>query len=292
LDNRKKILIVDGMNLVKRCYHAIPSRKNNEGMEVNSLYGFIRTLINEQSIFKFAGHIVVFDSRTGSGFRKEIYPEYKANRKPKTEEEARQREEVNEQVQHLVNILRYCGIPVLMHKKFEADDVIASLVQVLKDSYHLYILSADKDLFQLIEEKVWIIKPGLANGTKMIVTPKEFQKMYPELESPKNMFDLKVLSGDFSDNIKGLTRVGEKTALKLLASHKSVQNIYENLDSLEEKYRNLVQKERDIIDRNKLLISLVKDIPISEDRIPIRVPSFYSPEIKDIYKEYNIDPWG
>lgn len=291
MGQRDKVLIIDGMNLIKRCFHAIPSRKSNEGIEVNGMYGFIRTLINEQSIFKFAGQIVVFDSRTGSQYRKEIYPEYKANRKPTTEEEKLQKEQVNLQVQLLTNILKFCDIPVLIHKRYEADDVIASLVQTLKNDYHLYILSADRDLFQLVDNYSWIIKPGLANGTKTIVTPQSFKEMYPELENPSQVFDLKVLSGDSSDNIKGLTRVGEKTALKLLSSHKTVKNLCENLDKLNEKYKTLILKEMDIIERNKQLIALVKDIPIPTDKIPIKQPKFYTEDAKKLYSYYNINPW-
>lgn len=291
MQQREKILIVDGMNLVKRCFHAIPSRKNNDEMEVNSMYGFIRTLINEQSIFKFAGQIVVFDSKTGSQYRKDIYPEYKMNRKPKTEEERLQREIVSEQVQHLIKILKFCNIPTLMHNKFEADDVIASLVGLLKDKYHIYILTADKDLFQLIDSSVWVIKPGLAKGNKTVVTPQEFKNIYPDLKGPKSMFDLKVLSGDSSDNIKGLTRIGEKTATKLLCSYPSVEELCQNIDSLDPKYQALIKAEIDTIDRNKKLIALVGNIPIPESKIPINPPSFYTQEAKDLYSYYNINPW-
>jgi 5'-3' exonuclease len=287
----QKVLIVDGMNLIKRCFHAIPSRKNKEGMEVNSLYGFIRTLINEQSIFSFAGIVVVFDSKTGSQYRKDIYPEYKGNRRPKTQEEADQRELVNEQVRHLISVLEFCNIPVLMHKRFEADDVIASLAQILKHSYHLFILSADKDLYQLIETNVSIIKPGMANGVKTVINPRVFKDLYPELEGPTRMFDLKVLAGDTSDNVKGLTRVGDKTALKLLEEFGTVDVIQENLDSLSPKHKLLFTNEKEILERNKKIIALVRDIPISPDKTPIGLPNFYTPKAKELYLHYNINPW-
>lgn len=286
-----KILIVDGSNLVKRCFFAIPSRNSEDNIPVHAIYGFIRTLINEASIFKFKTIYVAFDTKTSSNIRREIYPEYKLNRKPKSDEDIQQRKQLNEQCELLIGILKSANIHVLRNEKYEADDIIASLAKVLKTDNQIYILSADKDLLQLIDKQVMVISPGLANRQKIVVGNHNFTQFSKGLKFPKQIIDLKVLSGDSSDNIKGLTRIGDKTALKLIGEFETVDQMRSNLDKLPEKIQKLFKDESFILERNKKIITLIDNIKIPEKFFELKSFDFKSEKMKSLYKQYNIDPW-
>ena len=286
-----KILIVDGMNLIKRCYHGIPVRYNEEGMPTNIIYGFIRTLINEYNIFNCTNIIVVFDTPTSSQGKKEIYSEYKGNRKNLTDKELQDKEIINEQIPHLQAVLRAAGVTLLSNKKYEADDLIATLAEKFKVDHKIFILSRDNDLLQLVDEKVTIIRPGSQGKGKTVVNPHTFKELYPDLLSPQHIFDLKVIGGDPSDNIPGLNRVREKTALKILSQYQSLNNIERDLSQLDPKTKVLFESGQDIIKRNKELVGLDKNIKIPLERIPLNAIDFRSEDIKKMYSFYNSDPW-
>ena len=289
---KKKILLVDGMNLVKRCYFAIPMRHNHEGLPTNVIYGFMRTLINENSIFNFDGIFAVFDTPTSSNWRKEIYPAYKANRKLKTEKDFQDKEIIDAQLEHLIKILKAANVTVLANKKHEADDIIASLAEMLKEDHKVYILSSDKDLLQLVDKNVYLIRPKQGNNSvKTLVNLQTFKNLYPELENPERIFDLKVLTGDSSDNISGLTRVGDKTGLKMLAQYKSVENMLSDLDSLDEKTKKLIESDMPTLEVNQRIIKLIRNIEIPEERRPIQQTDFRNELMNKYYNYYNSNPW-
>jgi DNA polymerase-1 len=290
-DQKSKILIVDGMNLIKRCYHGIPSRHNEEGMPTNIIYGFVRTLINEYNIFNCTGIITVFDTPTSSQGKKTFYPEYKGNRKALTEKELEDREIINEQIPHLKTVLRAAGVTLLSNKKYEADDLIATLAENLKKDNKVFILSRDNDLLQLVDDNVIIIRPGSQGKGKTVINTHTFKELYPDLISPAHIFDLKVIGGDPSDNIPGLNRVREKTALKILAQYRSLDNIEKNLSQLDSKTKVLFENGLNIIERNKVLVALDKNIEIPPDKVELKNIDFRTEEMKRLYSFYNADPW-
>lgn len=286
----EKLLIVDASNLIKRCYHAIEPRFSDCGIQVNSIYGYLRTLINETAIFNFDGIFNVFDTKTSSDWRKAIYPFYKANRKPKTEKEVQDKEIINQQTELLFNLLAYMNLSPLKHKGLEADDIIASLCNQLKEDYQLFILSADKDLVQLIDTNVTLIRPKTAYTKKMVINLKTFNNYFPDLLNPKQIVDLKVLSGDNSDNISGLTKVGEKTAIKILKEYNSVEQLL-YVPIADPKLRNKIEAEKEVLERNLKLIPLTKFVKIPNERLIFSKPDFKSDKYLEIYNKYNIHPW-
>jgi DNA polymerase-1 len=161
----------------------------------------------------------------------------------------------------------------------------------LKQDNKIFILSRDNDLLQLVDDKVTIIRPGSQGKGKTVVNPHTFKELYPELISPAHIFDLKVIGGDPSDNIPGLNRVREKTALKILAQYKSLDNIENDPSQLDTKTKVLFENGAHIIERNKVLVGLDKNIQIPPDKIELKDIDFRTEEMKKLYTFYNADPW-
>lgn len=216
----EKILILDSNSLMNKAFFALPRMTTMEGLNTNAIVGFLNMFLKLKEEYENPYIIATFD-KSKTTFRNEAYKDYKANRKGMLDE-------LREQFPHIKNILRLMEIPVVEIEGFEADDIIGTLTKKYENEYDITVVTGDKDALQLASKntKIMISKKGVQereiydeNAVKeaLGVTPKEY-------------IDVKALMGDASDNIPGVSGIGEKTAFKLIIEHKSIENIYENLE--------------------------------------------------------------
>ncbi|MDR0402115.1 MAG: DNA polymerase I [Treponema sp.] len=270
------LYVIDAYGLIYRSYFAFLSRplKNPMGENVSALFGFARTLVGlidegvsasgapakSQKPLRLAA---AFDSR-GPTFRHKIYAEYKATRQ-KTPED------LHAQVPLVEETLAALGVPVLRVDGYEADDIIATLAEICRaEGRGCYILSADKDLLQLVGGGIYQLRPqksgsrpggGMIGGIPWDITgPDEVKSEWGV--SPGGVLDLLSLIGDSSDNVPGVKGIGEKTAAKLMARYGSLDGIYENLAAVEGAVGKKLAEGKDSAYFAKKLITLETKVPL------------------------------
>ncbi len=250
----RKIIIVDGLNLLFRMFYGIPnSIKNSKGKEIKGVIGFIGSIKKYINLFRPYSIIVVFDSETSYIHNKKINNSYKTNRK--SYYDVPESENPFSQLNGIKKALDFLKISNLEINNNEADDFIASLT-TQRRKYEYIIISTDRDYIQLINKKVLWYNPT-SKQTK-IYNKEEIEKKYGV--SPKQYVEYRSLVGDPSDNIKGIKGIGPKTASNIL-KHKTVNLYLKNSSNL--KLKKVIMDYKNIIQKNKELISLNKKININ-----------------------------
>lgn len=221
----KKLAVIDGKSVFYRGYYAMPGLSLPDGTPTGGVFGFASIAIELIKKIEPDYVAVAWDKpKTNIRKRREIYPEYKANRKPAPPD-------FYAQVPILMELLDAFGWPFYELDDYEADDIMGAFaVQATKKGVETYLLTSDLDALQLVSPttKVYAIKNGLSNLEEFDIDA--FEKKYGiEVEQ---FLDLKSLKGDSSDNIPGVPGVGEKTAVQLLQQYKTIDNIYENIDEI------------------------------------------------------------
>lgn len=251
----KKIILVDGNNLMYRSYYATAYSgnfmKNSKGFPTNALFGFtnmLNKILNEE---KPEYMMVAFDK--GKTFRHSEYKEYKGGRNETPEE-------LKVQFPVAKELLNAMGIKYYEIDNYEADDIIGSFAQFCDEDEDFIgtIVSSDKDLLQLISSDIEI--KLLKQKDYIRYNEKTFEKEYGI--KPINVIDLKALMGDPSDNIPGVKGVGEKTALRLLREYHDLDNVYKNIDLIKGKLKEKLIDDKDNAYLSKRLATIVKDIPM------------------------------
>lgn len=215
----KTLYIVDGFNILFRAFYAVPSLTRSDNMPVGALYGFVSSMTKLMELESPEYFMVALDS-PGCGVRGEIYPDYKKNR-------GEAPEEFKAQASVIADVLDTLGMAYVSAPSFEADDIIAVYTrQAVEKGYNVVIVSSDKDLAQLVEERVVLLNPG--TFVKMDTCGVQEKFGVP----PSLMLEYLMLVGDSSDNVPGVRGVGPKTAAKLLNQYKSVDGIYNHIDDL------------------------------------------------------------
>ena len=251
----KKLILVDGNNLMFRSYYATAysgnMMKNSKGLPTNALFGFtsmINKIIAEEKPEYMA---VAFD--IGKNFRKEEYDFYKEGRIDTPEE-------LKVQMPIAREILDCMGIKHFELAPYEADDIIGTIVKMTESDpdFASVIVSSDKDLLQLIREETEV---KLLKQTGFIRYNYETFRADYKIE-PLRIIDLKALMGDSSDNIPGVKGIGEKTALKLLQEYGSLDNIYANITNISGKLQEKLIVDKDNAYMSKKLATIYRDVPL------------------------------
>lgn len=273
----RKVVLIDGNNLMFRSYYATAYSgslmRNSKGFPTNALYGFsnmINKILHEE---KPEYILVAFDK--GKTFRHDNYHEYKAGR-IETPTELKQQFSVAKEM------LDALGIKWFEIDGYEADDIIGTISKMIEDDplYEGLIISSDRDLLQLISDKV---KVKLLKSKDYILMDKNtFVETYGI--EPIKIIDLKGLQGDSSDNIPGVKGIGEKTALKLLQEYGSIENMYVNLDSVKGKLKEKLIEGKNDAFMSKQLATIYRSVPtgLTFDSIKYRGANS---KIKEIYQE-------
>jgi DNA polymerase-1 len=204
--NDQPLYLIDGHSLTFKAYYAIRNLRSPQGMPTGAIYGFLRMLLKFMDDHSPGWLAVVFDTGKPS-FRKELYQPYKANREgPPPDFEV--------QMEWIYKMLQAMGLAVYQMNGFEADDVIATMAETSKNQGNkAVVLSADKDLLQLVDGRVSVLRPG-PNDLKCC-DPAMVQEILGI--RPDQVVDFLALVGDSSDNIPGVPGIGEKSAVELLS---------------------------------------------------------------------------
>ncbi len=251
----EKIILVDGNNLLFRSYYATAYTgnimKNSKGFPTNALFGFtnmIHKIVEEEKPTRM---IVAFDK--GKTFRHEKYDFYKGGRSETPDE-------LKVQFPIAKQMLGYMGIKYYEIDNYEADDIIGTFAKLCNedDNYIGTIISSDKDLLQLISPQVDI--KLLKQKDYIRYNINTFKEAYGI--EPINIIDLKALMGDASDNIPGVKGIGEKTALKLLHEYKTLDGIYENIDSIKGATKQKLLDDKDNAYMSYEIATICRDVPM------------------------------
>jgi len=213
------LLLVDGSSYLYRAYHALPDLRSADGFPTGAMHGMVNMLRRLRADFPAAYIACVFDAK-GKTFRDDLYPEYKATRASMPEDLGRQIEPIHEVVRHM-------GWPILMVEGVEADDVIGTLaVQAAARGMNTVISTGDKDLAQLVNDKVMLINTMTNDRLDEAGVVAKFGV------PPNRIIDYLTLVGDTVDNVPGVNKCGPKTAVKWLTLHNSLDGVIENAHSI------------------------------------------------------------
>lgn len=213
----RKILLVDGHSIANRAFYGLPLLTNSKGLHTNALLGFFNILLRTIDDVKPDALGIAFDLKTPT-FRHELYPEYKGNR-------AGFPDELREQIPYLQDLLKDAGLKLLTKEGFEADDVLGTISkQHAEKGDEVMILSGDRDLLQLVDERITLLIPKTKKGGSEteVYHVQEVTEKYGV--GPEGYLVMKSLMGDASDNIPGVPSIGEKTASKIVSTYQDLEN--------------------------------------------------------------------
>ena len=272
----KKIVLVDGNNLLFRSYYATAYTgnimRNKDGFPTNGLYGFVNMINKIISEEKPEYMMVAFD--IGKTFRHEKYERYKDGRKETPED-------LKLQFPVAKKILTAMGIKYLEFAGYEADDIIGTVsLWCEKDpEYEALIVSSDKDLLQLISDET-VVK--LLKSKDYIMMDKEtFRETYGF--DPINMIDLKALMGDSSDNIPGVKGIGEKGAIKLISEYHTIDNLYDNIGNIKGAMQTKLIEGKEDAYYSRDLVTIYRKVPLDVTFDDLIYKKENTNELIDIY---------
>lgn len=253
--DRQSLYVIDGFAQIFRAYYALRGGLTSPvtGEPTGAVFGFCAMLIKLLSQYQPDYLVVAYDSE-GLGFRGEIFPEYKATRRPTPED-------LVPQIARVRELIEAFGIPVLAAPGFEADDVIATLAAHVADheQIELRIVSRDKDLEQLLTERVVMV--DVQQDT--VLDPAGL--LASKGVRPDQVIDLQTLTGDSTDNVPGVPGIGPKTAAQLLAEYDTLANLMAHADEIRGKRGENLRAAADLLDLSRQLVTLRRDVPLALD---------------------------
>ena len=252
---RKKLAIIDGKSVFYRGYYAMPNLSTGDGVPTGGVFGFATMALELIKKLKPDYVCVAWDKpKTNIRKRLEIYPEYKAGRKPAPPD-------FYTQIPILHDLLNAFNWPLYELDDYEADDIMGTLaVKAEKEDIETLLITSDLDMLQLVNHrvKVYALKRGFSNIEEF--HPESFEAKYGIKAT--QFLDLKALKGDSSDNIPGVPGVGEKTAIDLLKAYKSLDGVYENLQKIKESTRKKLEVGKDNAYLSKKVAAIWCDAPL------------------------------
>lgn len=258
----QRVLLIDATSLAFRAYYAFIKRPlvNSKGINTSAPFAFINSIEKLKNEINPTHILAVFDAPHKT-FRHTLYEEYKAQR-PKPPDE------IKTQIEYIKELLDAYLIKYLEIEGVEADDVIASFVKKYsKDDVEIYISTQDKDLLQLVKDNVYVVK-GISSKLSLFNKDKVIEEFGIP---PEKIPDYLALLGDAIDNIPGVKGIGKKTSIELLKKYKSIEDIYEHIDEIDEKIREKLLKYKDDCFFSKKLVLLKYDVNLDIDFEEIRI---------------------
>ncbi len=263
-----------------RAFHAYPLLTSSDNTPTNVIYGFLAMLYKIVVDFKPTHLAVVFDTPKPT-FRNKLYEKYQIQR-PKIDDKFVVQIPLVKQAVDEASIYR------LEKDGYEADDVIGTICEIFKNNqdYKIIIVSGDKDIFQLVNDKTFVATPIAGLSTVKIYDETEVKQKLDIL--PSQVVDYKALVGDPSDNYPGAKGIGPVNAVKLIQKFGSIDNIYKNIDKIEsKKIKNILICEKENVYLSKKLATIVKDAPIEIDINKLKFNGF-NKKLKDFLEKYEI----
>lgn len=275
----KKLFLVDAYALIFKYYYAFLGRpmRNREEMNTSVVFGFVKFLRDIQKRERPDLLGVAFDPKGGS-FRRDIFPEYKANRSETPED-------ILLSIPYVKRVLDAMCIPILEVAGYEADDVIGTLSQKgVEAGYDVYMVTPDKDYGQLVRDNCRIYKQRGAEGSIEIVDREAIREKYG-IDDPQLVRDILALWGDASDNIPGVPGIGEKIACKLVREWGTVENILDNVSKIKGKQGEKIAGWADNLRLAKRLTTICLDVPIPFREEDLTVCDPHIDQLRGIFAE-------
>lgn len=277
----KQLLLIDGNSIVFRAFFAMHNQidkfTNKDGLHTAAIYGFKLMLDHVLANFHPDAALVAFDAGKVT-FRTKMYGDYKGGR-------SKTPEELTEQLPYVRELVKDSGLHSYELKGYEADDIIGTLAKEGDDAgYETLIVTGDRDLTQLASEHttVAVIHKGVTDTEHY--TPEHVQEKLGI--TPAQIIDMKALMGDTSDNYPGVTKIGEKTAIKLVKQFGSVEGIYENIDKLKKsKMKEHLVEEEKIARQCKTLATILRDAPVEIKLADLEYKGPQTEKLIDFYQK-------
>jgi DNA polymerase-1 len=281
-DSKNPLYVIDGHALAYRAYFAFVRNPlyTADGRNVSAIFGFSRMLLKLIQESKPAYLAVAFDPPRPS-FRFKIYDQYKANRD-------KMPDELRTQVQEIRALVDELGIPRLENDEVEADDILGSMAQSFADREHpVYLVTGDKDAYQLVKDNVLVYanKKGIS---EFEIYDEEGIEKKTGLK-PSQIIDYMALMGDSSDNIPGVKGIGEKTARSLLQQFGSLEAIYDNLDQVKGRTRDLLEEGREWALLSKELVTIRTDVDPGVNLDDLLFSGFNVEKARDYFRRLEMD---
>ena len=285
----EKFLIIDGNSILNRAFYGLAGARmtTSEGLHTNAIFGFLN--IYYMIIEKFTPNYVAvaFDLKAPT-FRHKMYEEYKGTRKGMPDE-------LKEQVPIIKEVLRAMNIPIFEIEGYEADDILGTIASLNEKNtsrdIFTYILTGDRDSYQLISSKTSIIFPSTKMGkTDYTVYTPEVLMQEKGIE-PYQVVDIKSLMGDASDNIPGVKGIGEKTAYTLIGKYTTLDNLYKNIDNLDASTK-IIEKLRNDEEMARLsytLATINREVPITLDYEATRITDVNKEALYPLFKKLSFN---
>jgi DNA polymerase I len=273
--DKHNIFLIDGNSLCYRAYYAIPNLSTSKGDPTNAVYGVIvmlKKMLKDHSPERMA---VVFDL-PGKTARHIKYEKYKETRPSMPEELAHQMEKIKE-------VIAAYKIPVFQQQGYEADDVIATLARkAVKKGFHVTIVTADKDAFQLVTENVRVLSPR-PSGDKVYDIDGVIEKFGVP---PEKMVDLMALMGDPGDNVPGVKGIGKVTARDLVLEFGGLEELYANIEKVSSvSVKKKLEEGKDLAILSRDLVRLDQEVPMDDENLPGGMQEPDTARLREIYKE-------
>lgn len=282
---KEKLLLMDGHSLAFRAFYAMHSQlhrmKNRNGLHTNALYG-LHNMIEAELKKEQPTHVMLAFDAGSTTFRHEHYEEYKGGRDSMPSE-------LSEQMPYLEELLSGFGIKYYMLDQYEADDIIGTLAKEADErGMPTVILTGDRDLTQLVSDHVRVdfTRKGVSDVAEY--TP---EYLMEEMGiTPEQVVELKGLMGDASDNIPGVKGIGEKRGKTLLEDWGTIENLYENIDSLKKsKMKENLIEQKDIAFLSKQLATIKTDTPITVKIDDLKYEGYHTEKLVEFYKEMDFN---
>ncbi len=244
-----RIFLIDGLSYIYRAFYAVRELSNSSGFPTNAIFGFVNMLQRVRDTYDPSHLAIIFDA-PGKNFRHARYSDYKANRQAIPDA-------LRQQIPRIKEVVEAYRIPAIELAGYEADDILATLAgRWDQDGAEIVLVSGDKDLMQLVSERVTMLDT-MKNQTIGIEDVRA--KFGVE---PSRVIDVQALMGDATDNIPGIPGVGHKTAMKLIAEWHTLENVLSNSDAIKGKLGHKIRDNVELARLSKELVTLCREVPV------------------------------
>lgn len=270
-----KLVLIDAFAILHRAFHAIPPLTNKKGEPTNAVYGFISMVLRVITDLNPDCLAVCFDVKAPT-FRHKEFKEYQSQRPPMADE-------LTSQIEKAKNFLEAAGIPIYLKEGYEADDLLGTIAKK-GDFDSVVIATGDKDMLQLVDEKVKIYMPIVGLSSAKLFGEEEAKERMGVL--PVQIPDYKALAGDPSDNYPGVAGIGPKTAIKLLEKYSDIDKIYAHLKDIEPNVRTKLEAGKKDVLLFHRLATIVKDVDIKIDFAEMKKWNIDSQDVLKLFEEF------
>ena len=283
-EDKKIFLAIDANAIIHRAFHAYPpTLQTEDGLQTNAVYGFTTMLLSALETFHPEYVMCAMDTPQPT-FRHEMYPDYKGTRAPTDQS-------LIDQIPMVEEVLNSFNIPIIKKEGYEADDILGTLSKLISEgkwqdeNMEMYILSGDKDLLQLIKEKVYVCLPNGSFKNIVVYDREKVKNKYGYY--PEQVVDYKAIVGDNSDNIPGIKGVGDKSAITLLNKYQTLDEIYKNIKDLPERQQKLFAESVEQAEFSRQLAQIEVNMKIDIKLTDCILKDFDRNKLTYTFKRYN-----